>query len=360
MAYPVASFDASLMPASAAPIIAAKEMAVEQYLAPKSGGARFRAYGVSPNPRENVRGVGIGPRLAGHGANHELCVRLYVERRIPSTKLSPGMALPREIGGIPTDVIESGRFYAYHEVAQRDRLRPAQPGCSIGVQFPGEDYPMTGTFGAVVKNAQGTCYILSNNHVLAGENRLKLGTEIFQPSYLDHRHAEPIARLAEFVELTTSSSNAVDCAIAEVADPKLVSAVFLPAVDRLSDTAPGEPAMGLRVEKVGRSSGHTTGQIIDLNFDARIEYASGTFMFQNQLLVRGDYRIWQRVGETLGLSRSPRTTFSEPGDSGAVVVDRSHKVAVGLLLGGSDAEGDFSIVSPIGRALDAFGVTIAV
>src|SRR5205823_11870989 len=65
------------------------------------------------------------------------------------------------------------------------RFRPAQPGCSVGFQFPPPSrFVMAGTFGALVKDAAGT-YILSNNHVLAEEGRQAPGAPIFQPGLLD-------------------------------------------------------------------------------------------------------------------------------------------------------------------------------
>jgi hypothetical protein len=127
MTYAVA-LDTPLMPVSASSIIAAKEMAVEQYLTPKSAGTRFRAHGISPNPRDNVRGVGIGLAPAGTRAGPEPCIRLYVEHKIPSSTLPSDLALPPEIGGFPTEVIESGRFISYQGMPYRERLRPAQPG----------------------------------------------------------------------------------------------------------------------------------------------------------------------------------------------------------------------------------------
>src|SRR5437870_529439 len=67
----------------------------------------------------------------------------------------------------------------------RVRMRPAQPGCSIGFRIAGDHFVMGGTFGALVKT-RSKVYILSNNHVLADENRLPIGSPIFQPALLDH------------------------------------------------------------------------------------------------------------------------------------------------------------------------------
>jgi S1-C subfamily serine protease len=78
---------------------------------------------------------------------------------------------------------------------------------------------MAGTFGALVSKGQKR-YILSNNHVIADENKLALGSSIFQPGFLD-AGAPPnnraIAGLGKFVALVFGGgTNKVDCAMAEV------------------------------------------------------------------------------------------------------------------------------------------------
>jgi hypothetical protein len=48
--------------------------------------------------------------------------------------------LPGKIKGLPTDVIETGRFRAFAGAAkERVRIRPARPGCSVGFAFSGKD-----------------------------------------------------------------------------------------------------------------------------------------------------------------------------------------------------------------------------
>src|SRR5207244_1839694 len=85
--------------------------------------------------------------------------------------------------------------------------------------------------------------ILSNNHVLAQENLLPVGSSIFQPALLDggDPKRDAVAQLTEFVELRADEANEMDCAIARVLDPNTVRATFLPKVGRLSS---GQPAPG--------------------------------------------------------------------------------------------------------------------
>ena len=109
---------------------------------------------------------------------------------------------------------------------------------------------MAGTFGAVVE-AGGTRHILSNNHVLANENRLPIGTPIFQPGLLDGGDVatDQIAELARFIAIDPDGPNVVDCAIAEVLNAETVCPTFLPRVGRLESAVPIrataiEPAVG--------------------------------------------------------------------------------------------------------------------
>lgn len=74
----------------------------------------------------------------------------------------------------------------------------------------------------------------------------------------------------------------------------------------------------MRVEKVGRTTGYTTGTVFDVSADVNVEYNLGMLTFQDQILVRGN-----------------GGRFSDHGDSGSVIVDRTTKRATGLLFAGS-------------------------
>jgi hypothetical protein len=178
--------------------------------------------------------------------------------------------LPDSVGGVVTDVIETGRFRAFlpRIPSSQKRLRPARPGCSIGFQFPDVQAGdlMAGTLSAVV-TADGVSYILSNNHVLANENALPPGTPIFQPGLLDSGNAQTdrIAALTRFVPLETDKPNRVDCALAAIVDANAVSPAILPKIGRLTSAEPIEAAEGMPVEKTGRATGYTTSTVFDVS-----------------------------------------------------------------------------------------------
>jgi len=60
----------------------------------------------------NVVGVAKGLRMRQGRPSSELCVTVYVERKIPATDLAAADILPKEIEGIPVDVAEVGKLEA--------------------------------------------------------------------------------------------------------------------------------------------------------------------------------------------------------------------------------------------------------
>jgi len=301
------------------------------------------AYAVSTRPHHNVVGIGIGRKITKGKMTGERCVRFYVERKLDKTAIAAEFMLPRTLNGVPTDVIETGRFRAQLAApAGQKKMRPGRPGCSVGFQFTGAKagYVMAGTFGAVVA-AGGVTHILSNNHVLADENALPIGSPIFQPGLLDHGNAatDQIAKLTRFVTLKADAGNAVDCAIAETL-ARNVSATVLPRVGRMKSAEPIDAVEGMKVHKSGRTTGYTTGSVFDVSATVKVQYDLGTLTFDDQILIRGD-----------------RGAFSAAGDSGSLIVDRGTGRATGLLFGGGP---QYTIANHFSDVLTALGATLVV
>jgi hypothetical protein len=198
---------------------------------------------------------------------------------------------------------------------------------------------MAGTLGCLVTDGGGR-YILSNNHVLADENALPLGSPIFQPGLLDNGHpsTDKVARLSKFVTIKKlPAKNEVDCAIAGVLTQNLCSPKFLPKVS-LGSTTPIAAAVGMKVHKHGRTTGYTKGQVVDIAADVNVGYDFGTARFVDQVIVIGD-----------------SGSFSDAGDSGSLIVDRKTKKATGLLFAGSSSH---TIANHIENVLGQLGVTL--
>ena len=57
----------------------------------------------------NVVGVSDGVRMTGGIPTGERCIVVFVERKVPRTELDDRDRLPRELEGVPVDVVESGQ-----------------------------------------------------------------------------------------------------------------------------------------------------------------------------------------------------------------------------------------------------------
>ncbi|HEU5247121.1 MAG TPA: hypothetical protein VFU09_08540 [Candidatus Udaeobacter sp.] len=317
---------------------AKKEWSARLLTAPRAQGFRAFANGTSVAPDQNVVGVGVGEQIVDDKPTGVLAVKFFVRLKYPEHDLSKKTLLPKTIDGLPVDVEESGLFRRFKVTMPnpQTKIRPAQPGCSIGFRDPTDQFVMAGTFGALVKD-RAARYILSNNHVLADESRLPAGAPIFQPGLLDggNVNTDEIAALSKFIPLSPSG-NKVDCAIAKVTGKKLVSKDVLHIGPPTGTT---DAAIDMSVHKFGRTTSYTVGQIKSINTDVTVSYDTGNFVFQEQIII-------------VGTSRHP---FSKAGDSGSLILERSTNKAVGLLFAGSNSH---TIANHIGDVLEALKVTL--
>ncbi|MDD2573891.1 MAG: trypsin-like peptidase domain-containing protein [Bacillota bacterium] len=198
----------------------------------------------------------------------------------------------------------------------KKKRRPVGPGVSIG-------HPKAkgGTFGAVVRQRKtGELLILSNNHVLANcsgvlDARAKSGDPVLQPSASDGGiYTKMIGRLLNWVPLKDTVCNLVDAAVAKPLSPSLIS-YEVRGIGRISGTAAAVP--GMRIKKVGHTTGLTRGEITEVNYSVTVPFAEKEYLFCDQLAARLHCR---------------------EGDSGSIVVDDQNR-AVGLLFAVQDGLG---------------------
>lgn len=307
--------------------------------APASSSGRAESVSASPMRNivrtDNCVAMGISEKVSDGKRVGTLAITFYVERKLPKGKLSPEHRIPAQMPEalsrgetILTDVKEIGKL----RPELNARRNPFQPGYSIGHIDAG-----AGTLGAVVKR-DGEFYILSNSHVLALSGMARRGDAIVYPGSIDGGASEDlVAKLARFkkFKLVSDFVNRVDCAIAK------------PTPERLGDLMaeikglglPGrtiKPVRGMKVTKVGRTTGKTTGKIEDVHFRFTLDYEGGVGVvgFINQVLC---------------------TRYTDVGDSGSLVVDKATGRAVGLHFAG--AEGG-SVFSPIDEVLKTLGVEL--
>lgn len=197
------------------------------------------------------------------------------------------------------------------------RRRPSPGGQSVG-------HPdvSAGTLGLLLEYTdgpnQGKAYLLSNNHVIADNNRASVGDPILQPGAHDSGNVEKdtIAYLHRWVPLLTSGFNYVDAAIAEIRGNLKWSHYVDPYISHIGTPEDVlDPTIGMHVEKVGRTTGHTQGQILSAKFSTKITYPMGILTFKNQIRT---------------------TSMSKPGDSGSALISLGERKPVGLLFAGSD------------------------
>jgi hypothetical protein len=286
-----------------------------------------------------VVGTAVGLNPAGRPV-----VQIFVTRPDVS-------GLPAALDGVPVQRKVTGLFVAGSNPTTRER--PAPVGYSVG-------HPAitAGTIGARVKDAAGNVYILSNNHVLANGNDAQLGDPIYQPGPFDGgTAADQIATLSAFepIDFSANGVNTVDAAIAQGNPADLGNSTptddgyGTPSSEIFGD-ANGDgwfddvtALLGLNVQKYGRTTELTGGQITGINASVEICYevfyifCLKSALFVDQLIIE--------PGQ-----------FSGGGDSGSLIVtDDDGKNAVALLFAGSATQ---TIANRIDRVLLQLGVSI--
>ena len=222
--------------------------------------------------------------------------------------------------------------------------RPLRIGGSIG------HYQITGgTLGAFVRSrADGSVLILSNNHVLANENRAKKGDAILQPGAYDGGR-DPEDKVGAYlgtVKLKKAGSNLVDAAVATILPEIKFDATTLAGLGKLAGAGAAAPIEGDEVSKLGRTTGKTTGRVSAFELDGvTVQYDMGLLSFDDQLEIEG----------------ADSEGFSRGGDSGSLIVNADLR-GVGLLFAGSDQGGPnghgLTFANPLQNVLDGLKVDL--
>ncbi len=246
------------------------------------------------------------------------------------------------------DVRYVGRIRARATPWYRSKQRPLLIGSSVG--FVANGFIVAGTLGCFVRGRSGSAlYILSNNHVLADENRYPRGGNILQPGTLDGGSptADRVAKLTRFVRLALGKQNLVDCAIAKLNANAAIDLHKLRGIGTLAGQRAGELEIGDIVHKVGRTTGVRHGRVSAFELDGlEVEYDIGVASFDDQIEIEG----------------SGTRSFSDSGDSGSLIVDDDHMGAA-LLFAGSDHGGrngkGLTFANPLAAVLTALKVRLA-
>jgi hypothetical protein len=253
----------------------------------------------------------------------------------------PGVAgLPAVLDGLPVESKVTGMFVAFSDPTTRFD-RPVPTGVSTG-----HPAVTAGTIAARVKDASGNVYALSNNHVYANQNDANIGDPGLQPGAYDGGQdpADRIGTLSDFQPIDfNGGNNTIDAAI-------VLSSTSILGNSTPTDDGYGTPSsttvtayIGQPVQKYGRTTGLTHGEVSDLNATVNVCYEVLWIFCMKQATFVG------QIGITPG-------GFSGGGDSGSLIVtDDGNNHPVALLFAGSDT---YTLANPIDAVLSRFHVTI--
>jgi hypothetical protein len=204
----------------------------------------------------------------------------------------------------------------------------------------------TGTLGALVKDAAGAAWMLSNWHVLVGGPEAAPGDVISQPGPM-HLGANP-ARPVAVLDRSLQPSEQFDAALARIdAGVAFDQAIFNLGLKPRSVSA---PALGARLTKSGAVSGVTEAVIDGVNGSYQLDYSNF-----------GLGPLWMRGFRLVRDPASASPSISEAGDSGALWVDTASSAAVGLHFAGEADDtplNDYALAHPLGDVLARLNVQL--
>jgi hypothetical protein len=264
------------------------------------------------------------------------------------------VGVPAVLGQAPVVIEVTGLIYARSDPTTR--RRPAPVGFSVG--HPGIT---AGTIGGRVIDALGNVYVLSNNHVLANANGAQLGDAALQPGPLDGGTdpADRIGTLFAYEPLNLGwnqygvppPSNWMDAAIALSTTALLSNSTAedgygVPSSSLYAD-ANGDGffddrglLLGVGVQKVGRTTRLTQGQITGVNVTIDVCYDIFCFTLG-------------RFHDQIAICCSG---FSDGGDSGSLIVSADgSKKPIALLFAG---DATLTYANRVDLVLDRFDVTM--
>lgn len=308
----------------------------------------------------------------------------------PVTALSEGILRRRGLTAIAFNNARNEVIvFTHRAVAQKDKkILPASVDQAVSIRYihggiaqagaptpPGVQHPYVfangsyacggsihparhfgcGTLGCLVTDAHGEIFGLSNNHVTGLCNYAHEGEKILAPGHGDitangidpftigyhHRSLPMVNGVPDNVDILANR----DAAIIRIADTSKVSSMQGSVYDTPGITV--DLAAGQQVEKVGRTTGHTTGTVIGQ--------------------MAGPYQVGYSVPgvgpafaffDPVFVIQGNNGPFSQPGDSGSLITAMigADRYAVGLVFAG-DQQG-LAYALPLSPILTTLNVTL--
>ncbi|MPY89423.1 MAG: hypothetical protein GEU99_16030 [Luteitalea sp.] len=305
----------------------------------------------------NVVGVGTGYKVRAGKQMRDLCVQVFVRRKVPQSALKADDLVSATVEGregeaVRTDVVEIGIPEAFEDAT---RYRPVPGGCSIGSEMN----VSAGTLGGwACDQSDDSIVLLTNNHVISNLDTQPTLRRVVQPGRFDGGTlpADVIGTLKRDVTVSTVANTPTAVSPVSVVDAAIAT-ISVDRTDNVLDVAPAiydvqAPALGMLVQKRGRTTHLTSnGRITSVNVTINVTYMSRTRLGQ--------------IANSFIISSTDGHPFSAAGDSGSLIfsqqvgeVDGTLPV-VGLLFGGGEASDGtpITIANDINAVFGALNLT---
>lgn len=306
-----------------------------------------------------IRFLGINPQ--------ENRITVFLKRTSPTVK---------EIAALPTTC--NGFSVSYHQ-GNPDAIAPANisettSACAIFNGASGLKYCCgssisvgnnreAGTLGCLVRDAEGSLYGLSNNHVSGSCGYAPLGLPIIAPGVLDVSPLNPppftLGIHTRQLPLSIGDPTSIDhTQNSDAAIFQIIATGSICSMQRGHYDTPSsvmDIAPGMTVQKVGRTTDLTEGTVMgEIVGPTSIRYAAPNYEFSGHVYF-----------EPLFVIYGNGDIFSDGGDSGSLVthVDSSGaRHAVGIVVGGAIDNkvpgGKLTLVLPLRPVLDRLSISL--
>jgi hypothetical protein len=259
---------------------------------------------------DRLRGLGgvhyvdVGYEFVNGEPTERLAIRVHVHKKQPESALDPADVAPRELDGIPVDVIQSNP--EAHQLPRDQRYDPLEGGVEIG----NTNLSVAGTLGVLVFDAQTPVAMgLSCHHVLVAGTGAAADV-VAQPQ--GNATNDAVGTLERW-------DAGLDCAVCIIDD--MARGLSTGIVDYPSGTTKiAEPLIGVAVTKSGRTTGTTFGLVDGVSVDEFTVVPDPANPAPNdEISARGDSgSVWLRVSDSaaLGLHFQGETS-TDPADERA-------------------------------------------
>ena len=256
----------------------------------------------------NINGVFKARRRKGRLWTYEPTIQFHVRRKLPLSQLSADQIIPREIDGVPTDIIQANPVLS---VTAR-KLAAIQGGVSIGI----EEQNAAGTLGLVMIDGTDGIVGITCAHVLLvnGAATPTLGGHVLHPA-IDDGGSIGTDRVGIPMAQGLSVGSGIDAAgfIVDYSyGLSVLDTYILPMGSH-------DPDIYDLLQKVGRTSGLTNGQVSgigDITIDYS-DYGAGSVTMSMISIIPLD-------------TDSPSAIIATGGDSGSVWYDPSSMEACAI------------------------------